>query len=334
MSARASVTIRDVAAACGVSMMTVSRVVRGVDGVGEAVRARVSQAVREMGYVPNGNARALVETGSRLIGISLPNLFNDVFAEVLGGMRHGLEQAGYASVIDTTDYDPARELSWVRRMGVWRPAALVLTGCDHDAGLRAALPPVPVMEIWDVTEAPLDICVGIDHRAAALMLGRHVASLGYRRPAFVGLPEGLDRRADARVDGLREAFASTGASALRRIGVEGESAFATGARGLAALGDRPEEDVIFFHNDNTAFGGLCAAERMGLSVPGDIGMVGFNGLEIARVLPRTLTTCETPRRRIGLVAAQHLVARLAGVRAAAVTALECRLVPGATVRSQ
>ena len=334
MGTRATVTIRDVAAACGVSMMTVSRVVRGIDGVSEAVRARVAQAVREMGYVPNGNARALVETGSRLIGISLPNLFNDVFAEVLSGMRHGLEQAGYASVIDTTDYDPARELEWMRRMGVWRPAALVLTGCDHDEGLRTALPPVPVMEIWDVTASPLDICVGIDHRAAALMLGRHVAALGYRRPAFVGMPAGLDRRADARVEGLREAFGGAGARALRRVEVTEASAFAAGAAGLAELGAPPDADVIFFHNDNTAFGGLCAAERAGLRVPGDIGMVGFNGLEIAGVLPQALTTCETPRRRIGLVAAQHLVARLAGVRPPAVTALDCRLVPGATVRAQ
>ena len=331
-----TIRLTEVARAAGVSTMTVSRALRGIDGVSEPTRRRIVALAREMGYVPNGNARALAETNSRLIGISLPNLFNDVFAQILAGMRQTLHQAGYDTVIDTTDYDLDRELDWFERMTLWRPAGVVLTGRHHrpDLARRLARTPMPVVEIWDVTDAPLDLCVGIDHRTAGADLGRHVASLGYRAPAFVGPPPGHDPRADARVAGLAGAFRAVGARGLHRVAATGDSAFEGGAAGLRAAmaGRRP--DVVFFHNDNTAFGGLMEAARTGLDVPGDVGVAGFNRLDLTRVLPRALTTLETPRRQIGLTAAMRLLARLNGLQPPAVTRLPCRLVRGETVRPQ
>jgi LacI family gluconate utilization system Gnt-I transcriptional repressor len=328
-------SIRHVAAAAGVSMMTVSRALRGIDGVSEPTRLRIVEIARDLGYVPNGNARALAEANSKLIGLSLPNLFNDVFADILAGMRRTLHGAGYSTIIDTTDYDPARELDWFERMTIWRPAAVVLTGCDHDGALRnhVARTPLPVVEIWDVTDDPIDLCVGCDHRAAGLALARHVAGLGYRNPAFVGPPPGLDPRADQRVGGIVQAFREAGASALHRQSARGDHAYAVGFEGFGAL-DATAFDVVFFHNDNTAFGGLMGAQAAGLDVPGDLGIVGFNRLDLVRVLPRPLTTLETPRRQIGTTAARHLLARLNGLTPPAVTVLPCTLVPGATVRPQ
>ncbi|MEM8849079.1 MAG: LacI family DNA-binding transcriptional regulator [Pseudomonadota bacterium] len=325
-------SIRHVADAAGVSMMTVSRALRGIDGVSEPTRARIATIAREMGYVPNGNARALAETNSKLIGLSLPNLFNDVFADILEGMRRTLHGAGYSTVIDTTDYDPLRELDWFERMTIWRPAAVVLTGCTHADQLRGHLTrsPLPVVELWDVTDTPIDLCVGCDHRAAGLDLARHVATLGYRRPAFVGPPEGLDPRAEARITGIRQAFAEVAAQTLHRVPAEGGHAFGVGAQGFAAL-PKDTHDVVFFHNDNTAFGGMMAAQAAGLDVPGDIGIVGFNRLDLTRVLPRPLTTIETPRRQIGEIAARHLLARLNGLSPPPVTTLPCKLIPGQTV---
>ncbi|MEM7644203.1 MAG: LacI family DNA-binding transcriptional regulator [Pseudomonadota bacterium] len=327
-------SIRHVADAAGVSMMTVSRALRGIDGVSEATRTRIAAIARDMGYIPNGNARALAETNSKLIGLSLPNLFNDVFADILEGMRRTLHSAGYSTVIDTTDYDPARELDWFERMTIWRPAALVLTGCAHAEDLRRHLTrtPLPVVEIWDVTDTPIDLCVGCDHQAAGLALARHVAALGYRRPAFVGPPEGLDPRAEARVAGIGQAFADVGAQTLHREPAKGDHAYGVGARGFEAL-PKGAFDVVFFHNDNTAFGGLMAAQAAGLDVPDDIGIVGFNRLDLTRVLPRPLTTIETPRRQIGEIAARHLLARLNGLSPPPVTTLPCTLIPGETVRA-
>lgn len=316
--------------------MSVSRAVRGLNGVSEATRTRILHVARELNYVPNSNARALVQANSKLIGISLPNLYNDVFADVLLGMRRTIEQAGYSSIVQTTDYDRTREANWTNQLLAWRPAALVLTGVDHDAGLRTQLrrDTLPTLEIWDVIDDPIDICVGIDHFEAGHDLGAHVARLGYRKPVFVGLPEGSDWRADKRVAGLAKAFQAVAAHGLVRIGVDPDNAFIMGNQGFDTLSRADMPDVMFFLNDNMAFGGMMAAERAGLHVPDDLGIVGFNGLDLVSVLPRPITTMKTPRRQMGLIGARHLLSRLNNVTPPRVTCLPCTLMPGQTTRAQ
>ncbi|MEM9797859.1 MAG: LacI family DNA-binding transcriptional regulator [Pseudomonadota bacterium] len=327
-----SPSIHDVAAAAGVSVMSVSRALRGIEGVSAETRARIVQLAGEMGYMPNSNARALAVTDTKLIGISLPTLFNDVFADILAGLRRSFDQAGYSSVIDTTDYETERELNWAERTLAWQPAALILTGTDHDPRLRdrIARRPVAVLQVWDVTETPLDLCVGIDHFAAGITLGRHGVEMGYRRPAYIGAPEGRDPRADRRFQGIATAFSAAGAAEIRRIAVDGLNSFVAGAEGVRQIDPRAPPDVIFFLTDNMAFGGLMAAETAGLDVPGDMGIIGFNGLDLMSVLPRPITTLHTPRRQIGLTGAQRLLARLNGVTVPKVTTLDCRLIPGGT----
>ncbi|MCK0168039.1 LacI family DNA-binding transcriptional regulator [Jannaschia sp. S6380] len=327
--------IHEVARAAGVSLMTVSRAMRGVDGVSDATAKRVVRLAQEMGYFPNSAARALAVTNSTLVGISLPTLLNDVFADVLSGMRRTFEKAGYSSVMDTSDYDPDRELRWAERTLAWRPAAIILTGVTHHPTLRERLARErrPVLEIWDVTDDPIDICVGIDHLAAGMELGRHVAALGYRAPAYVGAPPGVDVRADKRFDGIARAFADVGAAAPRRVAVTGGNSFAAGSEGFGRIDLTEPPDVVFFLTDNMAFGGMMAAERAGLDVPGDIGIVGFNGLDLTSVMTRPITTLATPRRQIGEIGAQHLLARLNGLRPGPVTTLPVHLQPGATTRA-
>ncbi|MEM9223309.1 MAG: LacI family DNA-binding transcriptional regulator [Pseudomonadota bacterium] len=325
--------IHDVAEAAGVSLMTVSRSVRGLDGVSETTRSRVLAIAQKLNYIPNSNARALASTHTPIIGISLPTLFNDVFADVLSGMRSTFEQAGYATIVETSDYDPERDLSWAERTLGFRPAAMILTGCDHAPDLRPLLlrEQVPTLEIWDTTDDPIDICVGIDHFAEGSRLGQYAVSLGYRAPAFVGAPEGFDRRADKRAAGIALAFAEAGAKTLERVRVTGTNAFAMGAEGMARLRGH-DRDVAFFLSDHLAFGGIMALEREGGRVPADMGVVGFNGVDLTAVLPRTMTTMVTPRRKIGVVGARHLLARLNNVNVAKVTRLTSTLVEGETLQ--
>ncbi|MFT7058346.1 MAG: LacI family gluconate utilization system Gnt-I transcriptional repressor [Pseudorhodobacter sp.] len=330
------VSIKEVAKAANVSLMTVSRSMRGLNGVSDETRRQVLQIARDLNYVPNHNARALAMTNSSLIGISLPTLFNDVFADILLGMRRTFEQAGYSSLVQTTDYQTDRETSWAEQLLAWRPAAIILTGVDHDPKLRERLQAegLPVLQIWDVTPDPIDICVGIDHYAAGLDLGQYVAGLGYRKPAFVGPQAGSDPRADKRFAGLSAAFSFAGINGIDRIVVEQDNAFLMGHRGFEAMRNRPTPDVMFFLNDHMAFGGMMGAERAGLLVPQDIGIVGFNGLDLTTVLPAKMTTICTPRRQIGLIGARHLLARLHGVTPEPVTCLPCKLVAGQTTQQQ
>ncbi|WP_179379379.1 LacI family DNA-binding transcriptional regulator [Jannaschia marina] len=324
--------IYTVAAEAGVSVMTVSRAMRGVEGVSAKKREAILQIARRLNYVPNSNARALSQTNADLIGISLPTLVNDVFADILDGMRGTFERAGYSTVIDTTEYDEARELRWVSRLLSWRPAALVLTGVHHHPDLKPMLRDagIPTLETWDFAPDPIDICVGVDHRAAGAEVAAYVKGLGYRRPAFVGASPGTDPRADARAVGVGSVFDTP----LLRPVLTHDNPFRVGAAGLRAALTEGEPDVIFFLNDLMAFGGLTAAEAAGRGVPGDLGIVGFNALGLNTVLPVRLTTVSTPRRQMGVMGARSLLARLNGVRGARATPLAVEVQPGGTTRLQ
>ncbi|MEM1298108.1 MAG: LacI family DNA-binding transcriptional regulator [Pseudomonadota bacterium] len=308
--------IEDVARAAGVSIMSVSRALRGVEGVSEATRARITVLAAEMGYVPSRLAGSLAQATSNLVAISVPTLFDAVFAEIVGGMRETLTHAGLETIIETSDYDPAREAAWVERMIEWSPAALVLSGVDHAPGASTRLREggVPVMQLWDIAPDPIDLNVGIEHSLAGEEMGRHLLGLSYRSPVYIGIPRGRDLRAEKRRAGLEAAFQEAGVT-LRDLRVDAAPSFEAGREGaLQALKLVPRPDVLYFLNDHLAFGGLMACETVGVDVPGEIGIAGFNGLNINNVLPRRLTTSVTPRSLMGKTAARMLVAAIRGVR--------------------
>lgn len=328
--------IHAVAHEAGVSLMTVSRAMRGVEGVSEKRRNDIIAIARRMNYVPNSNARALAVDNANLIGVSLPNLFNDVFADVLSGMRGAIEYAGYSSIVDTTDYSSKNEMEWLERLLTWRPVGVVLTGVDHDPALREKLrrDNIPTLETWDISEDPIDICVGIDHRAAGRLIGNHIVSLGYKRPVYVGTVPGRDLRAEDRAAGVADAFSAVGIEPLPRIFAPDASNFEMGAEGfsMALAGFSP--DVVFFLSDHYAVGGLMTAIKMGISVPKQIGIVGYNDLAINSILPQRLTTVRTPRRQMGIMGARNLLARINNVQVERVIALTVEVVEGETTKQQ
>lgn len=333
---RRTTGIKEIGAAVGVSMMTVSRALRGVEGVSDTMRAEILRTAKRMGYRPNRNARSLATANSTLIGISLPTLFSDVFPEILDGMRAAFDRAGLDTVVDTSDYSPLREEAWVERMLDWKAAGVILSGVNHAPVVRARLQAarIPTLEIWDVTAEPIDLCVGVDHQQAGRMLGEYLVACGYARPAFVGVPLGRDPRADKRLAGIDSAFAEAGHPPSDVVRIDRRAAFEAGKIGTITLLDRdgPPPDVICYLNDHLAFGGLSACTARGLSVPGDIGIAGFNGLEINSVLPSPLTTVITPRKQMGAVGARNLVARINGAKIERCTILPTELAPGATTR--
>lgn len=332
--------IEDVAAAAGVSIMSVSRAMRGVEGVSSATRARIKALAQDLGYQPSRVAGSLSAANSTLIGVSVPTLFNAVFAEILDGMRDILANAGFETVLDTSEYSEAREAAWVERMIAWSPAGIVLSGLAHKERTRARLAGagLPVLEIWDYSEDPIDLCVGVDHMAAGLDMGRRLAALGYRRPAYVGVSAGRDLRAEKRLTGLRAGFAEIGATFVSDVRVDDTASFKAGFGGVERALDQTAAappDVICFLNDHMAFGGMTACEGRGVSAPSDIGIVGFNGLDVNDVLPRKITTSITPRRQMGAAGGRLLVARILGAQTRTTTIkLPVKLFEGDTTRDQ
>ena len=332
------VGIKDIGQALGLSMMSVSRALRGLEGVSTETRTEILKTAKRMGYRPNRNARSLASAHSTLIGISLPTLFSDVFPEILDGMRAAFDHAGFDTVIDTTDYNPAREADWIERMLDWNAAGLVLSGVDHAIEVRQRLLglKIPTLEIWDSTDTPIDMCVGVDHFAAGASLGQYLIKLGYRRPAFAGVREGKDPRADKRLKGLQFAFSQSGVCTMRTSRIDRRAAFEAGALATEMLlGDGgPMPDVICYLNDHMAFGGMVTLQKRNMSVPDDMGITGFNDLEINAVLPLPITTVVTPRQQMGAIGARHLVARINGAVVERSTIIPTHIKEGRTTQMQ
>ena len=309
-----------------------------MEGVSETKRAQILQVAKDINYVANANARSLVKASSDLVGVCVPTLYNDVFASMLEGLHRGFARAGILMVVHSNNYERAEEMKWVERLMSWRPAGIVLTGTDHEQRVRQIIrrSGIPAAEIWDISDDPIDFCVGIDHEKAGRAMAQHALTLGYRRPGFVLGSSGHDARADKRFQGALAALHDAGVTEEpMTVNTMRRNNFVwgyTGAMKLCQRQDRP--DIIFFVNDHLAIGGLRACEALGIKAPRDIGLVGFNAMDGSAVLSRKLTTYRTLRGSMGRIAAKHLVARLHGVEVPRVTEIKPKFMPGQTTRQQ
>ena len=209
-----AVTLADVARLANVSEITVSRILRNIGPVADSTRQRVLAAIVETGYVPNRVAGTLASATSNLIGVIIPSLSNIVFPDVLRGIDAGLEPSGYRPVVGITNYDSVLEERLVSSLLAWKPAAMILVGFDHTAITRRRLERcgVRVAELMDVDSEPIDLAVGLSHRAAGYETARHLIGRGYRRFGYVGHDWTTDRRAFLRWEGVGQALGEAGLS--------------------------------------------------------------------------------------------------------------------------
>lgn len=335
--ARRTLTLRDVSEACGVSEMTVSRVLRSRGDVSDATRTRVLEAARRLGYVPNKIAGALASQRVNLVGVVIPSLSNMVFPEVMTGISDMLEGTGLQPVVGVTNYLPEREESVVYEMLSWRPSGLILAGLEHSDACHAMLAQagVPVVEVMDVDGTPIDSAVGISHIRAGRQMGEAIIAAGYRRIAFLGTQMPNDHRAKKRLAGLEEALSRVGLSLVDREFYSGGSALLKGREMTAAVLNRTKDvDFLYYSNDMIGAGGLLYCLDQGLDVPGKIGLAGFNGVELLDGLPRRLATMDACRLEIGKAAAQIIAGtRPDGKTGREVITLTPTLQPGDTIRS-
>ena len=162
-----TITLTDVARLAKVSEITVSRVLRNKGPFADSTRERVLAAVTATDYVPNRIAGTLASSASNLIGVVLPSLSNIVFPDVLRGIHAVLAPSGFQPVVGVTDYDPVTEEKLVESLLAWKPAALIIAGFDHTDATRRRLERcrVRVAELMDVDSVPVDVAVGLSHRA-------------------------------------------------------------------------------------------------------------------------------------------------------------------------
>ncbi|MCL4067817.1 LacI family DNA-binding transcriptional regulator [Pseudomonas sp. GX19020] len=332
-----ALTLRDVSEASGVSEMTVSRVLRNRGDVSETTRARVLEAARRLGYVPNKIAGALASQRVNLVGVVIPSLSNMVFPEVMTGISKTLEDTGLQPVVGVSNYQIDREEQVIYEMLSWRPSGLIVAGLEHSAASKAMLAQagIPIVEIMDIDGTAVDSMVGISHRRAGRKMAEAIIAAGYRKIAFLGthMPTN-DHRARKRLEGFEEALAAAGLSMVDREFYSGGSALAKGREMTETLlKRRPDVDFLYYSNDMIGAGGLLWCLEQGLDVPGRIGLAGFNGVELLDGLPRRLATMDACRLETGVAAAEIIAGkRSSGVIGGEVIEFEPKLQPGDTIR--
>ncbi len=302
----------DVAQLAGVSSSTVSRVLRRPDAVSSELRARVQQAIDQLGYMPNLMAGGLAAARTRTIGVIVPSLINSFFASTIEAMAQSFEPYGYQVMLGNSGYSVEREEALVNSFLSWSPSAIVLTGQQHSRGTlkRLLAAELPIVEMWELGENPLDTLVGFSHRAVGQTAARHLLGRGRKNLAFVGAMLDQDRRAAHRCSGFLEALDAT---RLRPLAVERtplRASAATGAQAMAALLDaHPGVDGVAFSNDALMLGALFECQRRGIRVPGDVALIGFGDFDFAACSNPTLSTIRPPRSAIGVAVAEHLLLR-------------------------
>ncbi|MDC1481585.1 LacI family DNA-binding transcriptional regulator [Ascidiaceihabitans sp.] len=305
-------TLRDVSEASGVSEMTVSRVLRKRGDVSETTKKRVLAAAKELGYVPNQIAGSLASQRVNLVAVIIPSLSNMVFPEVLTGINQVLENTPLQPVVGVTDYMPEKEERVLYEMLSWRPSGVILAGLEHSDAARAMMrnSGIPVVEIMDADGLPIDSMVGISHRRAGLEMAQAIQKQGYKNIGFVGTKMPLDHRARKRFEGFTEGLAKVGIEIRDRDFYSGGSALAKGREMTQSMLERnPDLDFLYFSNDMIGAGGLLYLLDQGIDVPGQIGLAGFNDVELLQGLPRKLATMDACRLEIGRAAAQIILDR-------------------------
>ena len=305
-------TLRDVSEASGVSEMTVSRVLRKRGDVSETTKKRVLAAAKELGYVPNQIAGSLASQRVNLVAVIIPSLSNMVFPEVLTGINQVLENTPLQPVVGVTDYMPEKEERVLYEMLSWRPSGVILAGLEHSDAARAMMrnSGIPVVEIMDADGLPIDSMVGISHRRAGLEMAQAIQKQGYKNIGFVGTKMPLDHRARKRFEGFTEGLAKAGIEIRDRDFYSGGSALAKGREMTQSMLERnPDLDFLYFSNDMIGAGGLLYLLDQGIDVPGQIGLAGFNDVELLQGLPRKLATMDACRLEIGRAAAQIILDR-------------------------
>jgi LacI family transcriptional regulator, gluconate utilization system Gnt-I transcriptional repressor len=329
-------TLRDVAEAARVSEMTVSRVLRNRGDVSQATRARVMEAARLLGYVPNKIAGALASNRVNLVGVVIPSLSNMVFPQVLAGISDVLDNTELQPVFGASHYQPEREEKVIYEMLSWRPSGMIVAGIEHSDASRAMLTNsgIPVVEIMDADGDPIDAMVGVSHRASGARMAREILARGYRRIGFMGTKMPEDHRARKRLEGFEGALAEAGVDLVDRLYYAGGSALGKGREMTQEMLSRHDDlDFLYYSNDMIAAGGLLYCLGKGLNIPADIGLAGFNAVEILDGLPMQLATMDTRRQQIGEAAARIIAARVAGEECEQIITLDSGFEAGQTMRA-
>jgi LacI family transcriptional regulator len=315
MTVRDRVSINDVARRAGVSATTVSHVLSGRRPVAPATIERVHSAILELGYRPHATARSLRTRQTQLIALAVPDIANPFYPSVMRGMTDELSGSGYRVVVHNTDGERDQELAVLATLTDGSvDGAVVFALHLSEADLRPlsdGVIPVVALGVNPLLAGEIDT-VSSDNESGTREATRFLLGMGCEPLAFIGGPPDTPTTS-GRLAGFRDAHREHGTSARPEFVVAADFTTEGGtraARELVSRADRPRGIVCA--NDLTAIGVLAAAAEVGLKVPGDLAVVGFDDIDAASLVRPRLTTVSNQAREHGRVCARLLLSRLTG----------------------
>ena len=305
------VTLKQLADRVGVHPSTISRVANNDPGlrISPATRSRIEALLRETEYRPNGIARGLKLQQTLALAVVIPDVTNPLFAALFRGVEDGASPRGYNVVLCNTDGSPDRQRSHLASLTARRVDGVILASTFlRDPSVRwLRQQRIPHVLVNRFSDDGLDPFVGSDDVMGAKVATQHLYALGHRRIAHLaGQPTvstGVLRRR-----GYLAALAEAGVKADPELVVESGYVEDGGARGterLLSMRDRPT--AIFAVNDMAAVGAYSVARRLGLRIPDDLAVVGYNNIPLAGRLIPGLTTVHVPAHEFGIMATRLLL---------------------------
>jgi DNA-binding LacI/PurR family transcriptional regulator len=309
-------TVKDVARAAGVSITTVSRVLNNPDLVASDKQDAVHRALASLDYIPNQLARSLISRQSKAIGLVVPTISNPVFAPTIEAIERELDVAGYALLVHCCERDPARELKQVRALIERGVDGLIITGSVHVPELAVLLArnKMPYVSQDISLRQPLGPSIALDNARAMETAIDHLHDMGHRDIAVLSGPTHNTPPVKDRFDG-----AVTRIRNLRLVLPDewlvvaddyGSFSVRSAARQLLNCEHAPT--AVACTGDILVLGLIAEARAKGLGVPGDLSIIGCGDTDIGQYVDPPLTTVHMPFAEMGEVAAQNLLALLAG----------------------
>ncbi len=300
------VSIKDIAEAAGVSHSTVSRALSDSPLVKPETKARIRRLAQEMGYTPDAIARSLVTQRTQTIGVVVTTITDPFVAEVVQGIEDTAQQHGYSVILASSAAQPERELAAVDMLRGKRVDGIIVTssrvGALYLEHLERVGVPVVLINNHNVQSGRYTFSVSVDNRHGGHLATMHLIQSGHRRIAYVSGPANHSNDAE-RLSGYRQALEEAGIPFDPALVVPGNGRLDGGERALHRLNELDvPPTAVFCYNDVTAIGLLSTARSLGIRVPQDLAVVGFDNIPMAAHSCPPLTTIAQPQREMGQMA--------------------------------
>jgi len=320
-------TQSDVARLAGVSTATVSRVINRRGVVTEEVRARVESAVEKLHYVPHAGARALALQRSGTLGAIIPTLNNAIFAEGINGFERCAQSLGYTFILAVSHNDPQQHAELVMRMIERGVDGLLLVGNEHDAAGFSRLEKAALRHVctWVYDERARAPNIGFCNAQAMHDLVDHLVEHGHRNFGMLAGLSANNDRARERILGVINRLDHHGIALPPQCIVEVDYVIRESRKAFWQLINN-DVSAIICGNDVIAQGALLEAMKMGLRIPEDLSITGFDDLELSAELQPALTSVDVSAQRMGEHAAKALIDAVENKQAVESRKLDTRLI--------